>query len=1336
MSGNLFMQGRLRRTALGLVCAAVLVVTTGGAAIVGVSPVASATAPVNASCTVEAFTTTTSGVSTAVSSSDQCSVTSVSGTGSSPTYNIAWNHSIVGSVCPANVITGCSVYGFNISFEDFTPSGPSPTPVTGVNAMGCSFNPGAFANYDYPFTAWLLAPSYAYRCVANIVPDGRSQKFGVETVDGGANGTLTTYYIVNPGAAPAAPVAAFSASADATVPGQIDFDASASTPSTGASISSYAWNFGDGTPIVTTTTAQTSHVFATSGSQSVTLTVTDNKGQSATLTKQLEFPIASFTSTPDSSNPKLFTFDASGSTGAQGSPVVRYEWNFGDGSQPVTTSSPTVTHTFPGGGQFNVQLAVVDGSGLSSPVVTQQVLVAAYAVNSVGDAPSKDPTQAICDTGSQVTVGGATVPECTLRAAIQSMDAAGRGVITFNLPTATTTIVPTTLLPAVTASDVTVDGSTDPGGPVVLSGFNLGSSDPDLTVSGGNDTVMGLQTRSTGVGILINSTAGGDVVRGNVLGIPATGETCNPTLLSIGVEVQNSPDAVIGGTTPGAGNVISGANIGVSINGQGSSGAVVQGNLLGTTPQGTATCGDFEDVDVVDASNVQVGGATSTPGHGAGNVLVTNAATGVFGQPGGSASVLIGGLTANAANDTVQGNTIGLLGDGVTPATTGGLVGVDVVGRVSGAVIGGSAAGAGNVIDGSNVAQVVVDGTSVSGTQILGNLIGTDVTGQVAVPSSGASGVVVAGARTTLVGTAGAGRNVITGQQTGVFVKTLPIPEVNPLSQSTSYPGTNNPVPGNLSTLVSGNIVGPLANGTSGPTTPEEKGVVLAGSGDTLGPNNQISDNGVGVVVGTPGETVVGNLIGTDATGLAPLPNGTGVSVGDGSTSSFTLGVAGAKPNTISGNLNDVVLVSPTVVQNNQVGTTSLGNSAVPPVAVGSLPEGIVNGATVNFITGIDDGAAGSIIGGTQPGMGNVIGGIVGDGLDIQMTATVEGNKIGVGANGTSPVPNSGDGIFLASGSSGSQIGASPTVGAPSVGPWNPAPGPAGGNVIANNALAGVAIAGSVTGVSLVSDSLFGNTVGIKRAGSAVPGPAFASAPFQNGAGATDVPVDVGNAAPGTLVQVYVADSCQGSIQGRTLVSTDVVSSPGIVISGIPLQAVGTAIAVTLTSPSGVTSDYSCEAVVPQQATVTPSNVPAGQSVTVTGSGFTPGETVQATVHSQSIDLGTFTADAEGDVTFEVTLPASLEPGEHLLVLTGLSSGHTEAIAVTVTASPTTSPPAPTVVPVSSKSPQSPATSTSASSPTTSLPFTGLDVGAILRTGLLLLVVGALLVRRRRSAAH
>ena len=82
--------------------------------------------------------------------------------------------------------------------------------------------------------------------------------------------------------------------------------------------------------------------------------------------------------------------------------------------------------------------------------------------------------------------------------------------------------------------------------------------------------------------------------------------------------------------------------------------------------------------------------------------------------------------------------------------------------------IGGTAAGAGNVISGNTGDGVEITGSGTSGNLVAGNLIGTDAAGSAAI-GNGRSGVYIGSGATgnTVGGTTATARNVISGG--GIF---------------------------------------------------------------------------------------------------------------------------------------------------------------------------------------------------------------------------------------------------------------------------------------------------------------------------------------------------------------------------------------------------------------------------------------------------------------------------------------------------------------------------------------------------------------------------------------
>ncbi len=132
-----------------------------------------------------------------------------------------------------------------------------------------------------------------------------------------------------------------------------------SRASSAAGIANWIWDFGDGQ---TANGATVSHSYADPGRYDVTLTVIDNDGCTAELTKTSyihpTFPEASFTSQDTVSCPGALVRFQSTATG-QG---LTYRWDFGDGT---TSTAPNPTHLFPGSGSYTVELTVTDANGCS-----------------------------------------------------------------------------------------------------------------------------------------------------------------------------------------------------------------------------------------------------------------------------------------------------------------------------------------------------------------------------------------------------------------------------------------------------------------------------------------------------------------------------------------------------------------------------------------------------------------------------------------------------------------------------------------------------------------------------------------------------------------------------------------------------------------------------------------------------------------------------------------------------------------------------------------------------------------------------------------------------------
>ncbi|MFN8076562.1 MAG: PKD domain-containing protein [Kineosporiaceae bacterium] len=121
-------------------------------------------------------------------------------------------------------------------------------------------------------------------------------------------------------------------------------------------IAGYSWDFGDGSPLVTD--ASTTKTYATAGTYTIKLTVTDAEGASDSTTKDVTVavtpPSASFTAT---CTLLTCTVDASASTAASPATLTGYAWDFGDGT---TATGPTAVKTYAAGANRTISLVVTD----------------------------------------------------------------------------------------------------------------------------------------------------------------------------------------------------------------------------------------------------------------------------------------------------------------------------------------------------------------------------------------------------------------------------------------------------------------------------------------------------------------------------------------------------------------------------------------------------------------------------------------------------------------------------------------------------------------------------------------------------------------------------------------------------------------------------------------------------------------------------------------------------------------------------------------------------------------------------------------------------------------
>jgi len=147
---------------------------------------------------------------------------------------------------------------------------------------------------------------------------------------------------------------------------------------------SYEWTFGDGSPTVTTTDPNTSHVFNSTGTFLVRLVAVDSTTCNIRDTAYVHIRVGDIQATINFNPVKLnpcdsfkYRFD-NVSTAPVAFNNSSFVWDFGDGSPRITTGTASVFHNYAAPGTYKVSLVLTDTSYCNAPdSVTIQVRVAA-----------------------------------------------------------------------------------------------------------------------------------------------------------------------------------------------------------------------------------------------------------------------------------------------------------------------------------------------------------------------------------------------------------------------------------------------------------------------------------------------------------------------------------------------------------------------------------------------------------------------------------------------------------------------------------------------------------------------------------------------------------------------------------------------------------------------------------------------------------------------------------------------------------------------------------------------------------------------------------------------
>ncbi len=393
---------------------------------------------------------------------------------------------------------------------------------------------------------------------------------------------------------------------------------------------------------------------------------------------------------------------------------------------------------------------------------------------------------------------------------------------------------------------------------------------------------------------------------------------------------------------------------------------------------------------------------------------------------GGGNNVLIGNFIGTDANgSTDYGNRFG---------------GITIFDSANNR-IGGKEVATRNLVSGSNLAGILIQGHFSTDNRIEGNYIGTDAEGLSALGSR-RNGIVISGASGNWIGGPAAGRgNLISGNhQSGIYLLG----------------------PDTLRNRVQGNLIGTdctgihsLGNDEDGITV-YNAGSNFIGSSQPLARNVLSGNNAHGVLITgltATNNALRGNLIGTDITGTAALPNGfSGLALIDASFNQVG-GTAPQEGNLISGNLqHGVAIVGSNAVLNlvmqNRIGTDIHGARSV---------SNHFNGILIS-------GSPSNRIGGVAKSQGNLISGNGQNGIQIVDETAVAnelyGNLIGIDATGSFRLPNANAGVRIES-------------------PCNAVGGlgPGHGNVISGNHQSGIYILGPEASNNVVQANFIGTDV-------------------------------------------------------------------------------------------------------------------------------------------------------------------------------------------------------------------------------------------------------------------
>ena len=411
---------------------------------------------------------------------------------------------------------------------------------------------------------------------------------------------------------------------------------------------------------------------------------------------------------------------------------------------------------------------------------------------------------------------------------------------------------------------------------------------------------------------------------------------------------------------------------------------IFQSNYIGIKPDGTTINSNTGGGLYFNNTGGNVIGGTQ-PNQG--NVISGN----------GVGGVTFEGSTTNssATNNLIQGNLIGT--DATGTLIKGNRFNVQFINAPNN-ILGGNSAAARNIISGSNASDdntvgtgIAITGTESYGNSVIGNYIGTDITGTQSLPNVRGGVFVLYGAHNNDIGTDQIGEgNLISGNGFyGIY-----------LQGDATRPVVSNSIKGNFIGIdATGNTALPNQIGIMMLTGENNNNII---GGTTANSKNVISGNtsdGITVISGKNNQ-ILGNYIGTNASGTSAVANNVGVYLQD-SNNSIGGSVAGSR-NIISGNAIGIEISQSTssgsLVKGNFIGLNASGDNAIGNATGISLSSSSTN----------------SSIGGSNPLEGNIISGNSNIGISASGTShTIQNNYIGLNPAGNGVIKNTTEGLRL-----------------------------------------------------------------------------------------------------------------------------------------------------------------------------------------------------------------------------------------------------------------------------------------------------------------------------------